>query len=60
VFNLASVDTMATSLAGGGNDVIFNRLSGETGQSGTITVYSSATGGTKIVTIYKTGVVQFQ
>ena len=46
------------SLSGGGNEVIFQRLSGETSQSGTITLASSATGESKTIKIYKTGLIE--
>lgn len=59
VFNLSSFDSLTTSLTGGGSDVLFNRLSGETNQNGTIVVSSLATTSTKTVTIYNTGLVQF-
>ena len=61
VFNMTGSDTIVTiSLAGGGNDIIFNRLSGETAQNGTITVSSSSAGRSRAVTIYKTGLIEFQ
>ena len=60
-FKLSSSDTILTiSLAGGGNDVIFNRLSGETIQNGSIILSSVATSRTKTVTIYKTGLVEYK
>ena len=47
------------SLAGGGSDVVFNRLSGKTAENGTITL--SRTGGaSKTITIYSTGLVEMQ
>jgi Tfp pilus assembly protein FimT len=44
------------SLAGGGSDVLFNRLTGETAQSGTITLSLLASSTQqKVITIYATG-----
>ena len=58
-FVLSSTDTILTiSLTGAGVDVIFNRLTGETSQDGTVTVSSPGLSRTKTVTIYKTGVVE--
>jgi len=46
-------------LAGGGVDVIFQRLTGETVQSGTVTMaLVASTTRTKTVTIYGTGLFQ--
>lgn len=60
-FNLNSTDSILTiSLNGGGSDVIFNRLTGETSQNGTIVVNSVGLSRSKTVTIYKTGLVEFQ
>ena len=58
-FNVSSSDISITpNLLGGGSDVVFKRLTGETAESGTVNVYSSTTSQTKIVTIYATGVVE--
>ncbi len=58
-FILQGSDTIVTiSLTGGGSDVVFNRLTGETNQNGTITISSPSTSQTKTVTIYKTGLVE--
>ena len=60
-FVLSSNDTILTiTLTGGGSDVIFNRLTGETSQNGTVVVSASGISGTKTVTIYKTGLVDSQ
>ena len=60
-FLLSSTDTILTiSLTGGGTDVLFNRLSGDTAQDGTIVISSPSLSETKIVTIYKTGLIQSQ
>ena len=48
----------STTLQGGGSDVLFNRLTGETGQYGTFIVKNTSTSvGQKTVTISKTGSV---
>lgn len=58
-FLLSPMDTIVTiDLVGGGSDVIFNRLTGETSQSGTVVISSPTTSKTKTVTIYKTGLVE--
>ncbi|MDQ3076807.1 MAG: prepilin-type N-terminal cleavage/methylation domain-containing protein [bacterium] len=58
---LASTDTILTiSLTGGGSDVVFKRLTGETTQNGTVIISSPNTSKTRTVTIYKTGVVESQ
>ena len=60
-FNLSGADTIVTiSLAGGGSDVVFIRLTGETVQNGTIVVSSPSTSQAKTVTIYKTGLIDSQ
>ena len=60
-FNLTPTDTIVTiSLTGGGVDVIFDKLSGQTSQSGTIVISSPSTSRIKTVTIYKTGIVETQ
>jgi len=47
------------SLSGGGNEVIFDRLTGNTSQSGTITIsLKSDPTQTRIITIEATGIVQ--
>lgn len=58
-FILTGSDTvMAITLVGGGSDIIFKRLSGETSQNGTIVLTSTITGSTKTVTVYKTGLIE--
>lgn len=60
-FILSSTDTLLTiSLVGGGTDIVFSRLSGETSQNGTVVVSSPDTSRIKTVTIYKTGLVDSQ
>ena len=51
----------STSFAGGGADVIFQRLTGETSQNGTVMLSLSASSSvSKTITVYKTGVVEMQ
>lgn len=60
-FTLSSTDTILTiTLSGGGSDVLFNRLTGETSQNGTVVISSPGISETKTVTIYKTGLVESQ
>lgn len=60
-FTLSSTDTILTiGLNGGGSDVVFNRLTGETSQNGTVVISSPGIPETKTVTIYKTGLVVSQ
>lgn len=60
-YAINSTDTILTiSLNGGGNDVVFNRLSGESSQYGTVVVSSPTASATRTVTIYKTGVIESQ
>lgn len=49
-----------TTLQGGGSDVVFNRLTGATGNDGTLTIELSTTGETRTVTIQQTGLVTIQ
>jgi prepilin-type N-terminal cleavage/methylation domain-containing protein len=61
VFNFNNTDTIQTvSLVGGGSDVVFKRLTGETNQSGTILFSSPSVSMTKTIVIYKTGVAGLQ
>lgn len=60
-YNLNTADTViAVSLTGGGVDVVFDRLTGQTSMDGTVVVSSPGLSQTKTVTIFKTGVVQSQ
>lgn len=60
-YPLNSTDTIITiSLNGGGTDVVFNRLSGETAQAGTVVLSSPGINQIKTVTIYGTGVIDSQ
>ncbi|TSC67797.1 MAG: Uncharacterized protein G01um101472_306 [Parcubacteria group bacterium Gr01-1014_72] len=54
-----TVRIFATALQGGGSDVVFQRLTGKTAQSGTITIaLSSDASRTKTVTISATGIAE--
>ena len=60
-FILIPTDTIvAVSLTGGGSDVVFVRLSGETNQNGSVVMSSPGISKTKTITIYKTGLVESQ
>lgn len=48
----------STNLNGGGNDVLFNKVTGETNNNGTIVLRSQTDGTTKTITIYKTGLIE--
>lgn len=55
------VTISSTILAGGGSDVIFERLTGETAHFGTITLSLIASSTMKrTITVYETGVVEMQ
>lgn len=61
VFTMSGSDNILTiSLNYGGRDVVFQRLSGETSQNGTIIISSPRLTNTKTVTIYKTGITETQ
>ena len=48
----------AISLAGGGSDVIFQRLTGKTAYGGTLTLSRRGSSAIKTITIYATGLVE--
>jgi prepilin-type N-terminal cleavage/methylation domain-containing protein len=48
------------SLTGGGTDIIFKRLTGETASNGTIVVSSTVASRSKTITVYKTGLIEYQ
>ncbi len=50
--------TATTSLSGGGSNIIFKRLSGQTDNNGTITLSSSFSTTTKTINVYKTGLAE--
>lgn len=53
------VQILSTTLTGGGDDVIFDRLSGDTSESGTITIsLVSDTSDTRVITVSQTGIVE--
>jgi prepilin-type N-terminal cleavage/methylation domain-containing protein len=61
VYNFLSADTvLSVTLTGGGNDVIFSRLTGETTQNGTIVISSTSATITRTVSVFKTGVIEFK
>ena len=56
----ARVEISSISLNGGGSDVVFERLTGITGQSGTLTFRLKAdTAQTRMITVLSTGIVSF-
>ncbi len=59
VSGMSSATTLSHTLAGGGADVVFQRLTGKTTQSGTITV-THQSAGAKTITIHSTGVTEVQ
>jgi prepilin-type N-terminal cleavage/methylation domain-containing protein len=61
VFNLQTSDIVVDlNLVNESTNVIFNKLTGETNQSGTVIISSAVLSKTKTVTIYKTGTIQFK
>lgn len=57
---LSSRTTMTASLAGGGSNVVFQRLSGKTSQNGTIVVSVPGTTLQKTIIIHETGIAEVQ
>lgn len=58
ILNDSMVVIASTTLQGGGTDIIFNKLTGETNQYGTFIIKNSATAvGQKTITVSKTGLV---
>lgn len=56
-----SVMISAISLTGGATDLVFDRLTGKTSNSGTITVtLSGKLSSTKTITVYSTGIAEIQ
>ena len=51
----AAVQISSINLAGLGKDVVFNRLTGGTAQTGTVTISSRTDNTSKTVTVYGTG-----
>jgi prepilin-type N-terminal cleavage/methylation domain-containing protein len=59
IYSLGTTISISSISVGGGSDVIFNRITGTTNNSGTVTLSSTKLSGvTKVITIYKTGVVE--
>jgi Tfp pilus assembly protein FimT len=59
IYFLNPSDTILTlSFNGGGTDVVFLRLTGETTQDGVLTVRSLLASSTKTITLFKTGLVE--
>ncbi len=55
----ATVAVTATSLTGGGSDIVFQRLTGITAQYGTITLTSTSDASkTRTITIYQSGLAE--
>ena len=55
----STVEISSISLQGGGQDVLFKRVSGETDQWGTITIVSSS-GISRVITVYPSGLAEVQ
>lgn len=56
-----AVTISSSTLSGGGADVIFQRLTGKTAQSGTVTVSLSASSSVKkVIQLYRTGLSEIQ
>lgn len=62
VFTFLNPDMVVnTTLTGGGSNVIFKRLTGETSQNGTIVLSTVKTPvRTRTITIFKTGLIEYQ
>ena len=60
VFPLSASESASENLVGGSYDVIFNRLTGETSASGTITISSAGVAQPKTITVYATGLVELK
>ena len=54
----ADIRLSSAVLNGGGVDVVFAKLSGGTDNDGTITLVSQSTGATKVIRVYKTGLIE--
>jgi prepilin-type N-terminal cleavage/methylation domain-containing protein len=62
VFTFLNADlVVSVTLTGGGSDVIFKRLTGETSQNGTIVLSTQgAQPRTRTITVFKTGLIEYQ
>lgn len=58
VFPLTGAGVTNISLGGGGQSVVFERLSGRSAQSGTVTVSGIGGGGSRVINIYETGLAE--
>jgi|SRR3989344_5663858 len=59
IFMLNPLNTVqSVTFTGGGTNVIFTRLTGDTLQNGSIVLSSASLGKTKTVTIHKTGLIE--
>lgn len=59
VYNFSSdVRLYSISINGGGNAVLFDRITGDTINNGTIVLRSETSSTTKSITIYKTGLIE--
>ena len=54
----SDISVYSTNLNGSGNDVLFNKVTGDTNNNGTITLRSQTASTTKTITIYKTGLIE--
>ena len=55
---LPLAEISSTSLNGGGNDIVFERLTGETDNYGTVFISIPGTTVSSTITIYETGLVE--
>jgi prepilin-type N-terminal cleavage/methylation domain-containing protein len=57
-YELSGNIVLTTDLPGGGSDILFTRLTGETNQTGTVTITMVSEISTTTIKVYKTGVVE--
>ena len=56
IYNLpSSIEITNIGFSGGGNEIIFNRLEGDTENFGSLTIYSSSSNKSKVIYIYSSG-----
>jgi prepilin-type N-terminal cleavage/methylation domain-containing protein len=61
IYSLTSNNIInSVNLTPGGMDVVFNRLTGETNQNGTIGLLNQRTSASTTITIYKTGLIEYE
>ena len=58
IFSLHAGDSLSVNLVSGGDDVVFDRLTGATPDAGTTTITVANSAASKSVTIYSTGLIQ--